>query len=153
MGVKFRYALEWGVHCVSTQWFFDSINKKACQDEAKYHVPISEATKKALFHPANVTPLDLSRLSLPMRRRHLMQLVRGAPEEPMSPSPSMDLTLRRIPRPPTTRPRVPEPPHFVWPLYSSLLISGLQCISFFRILRPQALSPSRSVRCVLMRTR
>jgi topoisomerase (DNA) II binding protein 1 len=35
-GIKYRYALEWGIHCVSIHWFFDSINLQVCADETRY---------------------------------------------------------------------------------------------------------------------
>jgi len=92
-GVKYRYAVEWGVHCVTTQWFFDSINKKACQDETKYFVPMSEAARSALLHPANITRMDISRLSPALRRTHLMKLT-GASDPISNLSASVHPTLR-----------------------------------------------------------
>lgn len=59
---------------MTTQWFFDSINKKACQDETKYLLPMTENARNALLHPANLTRLDISRLSPALRRSHLMKL-------------------------------------------------------------------------------
>lgn len=35
-GQKYECARKWNVHCVSIQWFFDSIEKSFCQDESMY---------------------------------------------------------------------------------------------------------------------
>jgi hypothetical protein len=75
-GIKYRYALEWGIHCVSIHWFFDSINLQVCADETRYFVPMSEATRQALFNPLSTSPRDLNRLSPALRKKHLMQLHR-----------------------------------------------------------------------------
>nr|XP_060637782.1 DNA topoisomerase 2-binding protein 1 [Anolis sagrei ordinatus]XP_060637783.1 DNA topoisomerase 2-binding protein 1 [Anolis sagrei ordinatus] len=37
-GQKYECARRWNVHCVSMQWFFDSIEKGFCQDESMYTV-------------------------------------------------------------------------------------------------------------------
>ncbi|XP_042331627.1 DNA topoisomerase 2-binding protein 1 isoform X2 [Sceloporus undulatus] len=37
-GQKYECARRWNVHCVSMQWFFDSIEKGFCQDESMYSV-------------------------------------------------------------------------------------------------------------------
>ncbi|XP_036615578.1 DNA topoisomerase 2-binding protein 1 isoform X2 [Trichosurus vulpecula] len=43
-GQKYECARRWNVHCVTIQWFFHSIEKGFCQDEAKYKTePRSEA--------------------------------------------------------------------------------------------------------------
>jgi hypothetical protein len=75
-GIKYRYALEWGIHCVSIHWFFDSINLQVCADETRYFLPMSEATRQALFNPLSTSPRDLNRLSPALRKKHLMQLHR-----------------------------------------------------------------------------
>jgi hypothetical protein len=75
-GIKYRYALEWGIHCVSIHWFFDSINLQVCADETRYFLPMSEATRQALFNPLATSARDLNRLSPALRKKHLMQLHR-----------------------------------------------------------------------------
>ncbi|XP_029796116.1 DNA topoisomerase 2-binding protein 1 isoform X2 [Suricata suricatta] len=35
-GQKYECAKKWNVHCVTTQWFFDSVDKGYCQDESMY---------------------------------------------------------------------------------------------------------------------
>ncbi|XP_007935164.1 DNA topoisomerase 2-binding protein 1 [Orycteropus afer afer] len=35
-GQKYECAKKWNVHCVTTQWFFDSVEKGFCQDESIY---------------------------------------------------------------------------------------------------------------------
>ncbi|XP_012622294.2 DNA topoisomerase 2-binding protein 1 [Microcebus murinus] len=35
-GQKYECAKRWNVHCVTTQWFFDSVDKGFCQDESIY---------------------------------------------------------------------------------------------------------------------
>lgn len=77
-GIKYRYAVEWGIHCISVDWFFDSINEQRCLDENNYILNMSEATKKALFSPAATSSRDLSRLSPALRKKHLMQLRVGS---------------------------------------------------------------------------
>ncbi|KAM4821343.1 DNA topoisomerase 2-binding protein 1 isoform 1-T1 [Thomomys bottae] len=37
-GQKYECARKWNVHCVTTQWFFDSVEKGFCQDESMYKV-------------------------------------------------------------------------------------------------------------------
>jgi len=75
-GIKYRYALEWGIHCVSVHWLFDSINNQVCGDETQYFLPMSEATRQALFNPLATTTRDFNRLSPALREKHLMQLHR-----------------------------------------------------------------------------
>ncbi|XP_023383248.1 DNA topoisomerase 2-binding protein 1 [Pteropus vampyrus] len=42
-GQKYECAKRWNVHCVTTQWFFDSVEKGFCQDESMYRTePILE---------------------------------------------------------------------------------------------------------------
>ncbi|XP_060104882.1 DNA topoisomerase 2-binding protein 1 [Heteronotia binoei] len=71
-GPKYECARRWNVHCVSIQWFFDSIEKGFCQDELMYTVdpgskqdsapststPTNEASK-----PDNRTLSDVSHIS------------------------------------------------------------------------------------------
>lgn len=70
-GIKYRYALEWGIHCVSVDWFFDSVNNQGRADESLYTLSMSEASRKALFSSSSTTSTDLSRLSPALRKRHL----------------------------------------------------------------------------------
>ena len=37
-GEKYEYAKRWNLHCVSTQWFFDSIQSGFCVDESDFYV-------------------------------------------------------------------------------------------------------------------
>ncbi|XP_078233485.1 DNA topoisomerase 2-binding protein 1 isoform X2 [Pogona vitticeps] len=37
-GQKYECARRWNVHCISMQWFFDSLEKGFCQDESMYSV-------------------------------------------------------------------------------------------------------------------
>ncbi len=37
-GPKYEFARKWKIHCVSSKWFFDSIEKNFCQDENLYRV-------------------------------------------------------------------------------------------------------------------
>ncbi|KFP76853.1 DNA topoisomerase 2-binding protein 1 [Apaloderma vittatum] len=53
-GQKYECAKKWNVHCVSLQWFSDSIEKGFCQDEAIYKV---EAGSK-LSNPSTSTPAN-----------------------------------------------------------------------------------------------
>jgi len=69
-GLKYTYALDWGVHCVQTNWFQDSIKKSACQDESLYYLP--EPSKRDLL--AMNTYQELNRLSPTLRRKHLTQI-------------------------------------------------------------------------------
>lgn len=73
-GIKYRYAMEWGIHCVSMDWFLESINRQGCVDESKYGLAMSEATKRALFHPLSTSTRDLVRLSPALRKKHLHQI-------------------------------------------------------------------------------
>jgi hypothetical protein len=68
-GIKYRYALEWGIFCVSMEWFFDSINFQVCADERHYFLPLDEETKDDVLSPTP-TPIDLKHLSPKLRRRH-----------------------------------------------------------------------------------
>lgn len=44
IGQKYECAKRWNVHCVTMQWFFDSVEKGFCQDESIYKAePRSEA--------------------------------------------------------------------------------------------------------------
>ncbi|XP_053455562.1 DNA topoisomerase 2-binding protein 1 isoform X1 [Nycticebus coucang] len=44
-GQKYECAKRWNVHCVTTQWFFDSVEKGFCQDESIYKTEPRPATK------------------------------------------------------------------------------------------------------------
>ncbi|XP_072009571.1 DNA topoisomerase 2-binding protein 1 [Engystomops pustulosus] len=44
-GQKYECARKWNVHCVSIQWFFDSIEKGFCQDESMYKMEPTLSTK------------------------------------------------------------------------------------------------------------
>ncbi|KAK2517129.1 Topbp1 [Columba guinea] len=54
-GQKYVCAKKWNVHCVSVQWFSDSIEKGFCQDEAMYKV---EAGSKPSNTPSTSTPTN-----------------------------------------------------------------------------------------------
>jgi len=83
-GIKYRYALEWGIHCVTTQWFFDSINAYRCMDERLYLVPMTDEKRDALFSPTSTSITDIARLSPALRRRHLHELQQPQPPLPQS---------------------------------------------------------------------
>jgi len=68
-GLKYTYALDWGIHCVRTSWFYDSIKKKICQDETSYYLP--EPTKRDLLSVNNYH--ELNRLSPTLRRKHIQK--------------------------------------------------------------------------------
>ncbi|XP_036917156.1 DNA topoisomerase 2-binding protein 1 isoform X3 [Sturnira hondurensis] len=44
-GQKYECAKRWNVHCVTTQWFFDSVEKGFCQDESIYKIEPRLETK------------------------------------------------------------------------------------------------------------
>uniref|UniRef100_A0A8C9AT20 DNA topoisomerase 2-binding protein 1 n=1 Tax=Prolemur simus TaxID=1328070 RepID=A0A8C9AT20_PROSS len=44
-GQKYECAKRWNVHCVTTQWFFDSVDKGFCQDESIYKTEPRPAAK------------------------------------------------------------------------------------------------------------
>ncbi|EHB11472.1 DNA topoisomerase 2-binding protein 1 [Heterocephalus glaber] len=52
-GQKYECAKRWNVHCVTTQWFFDSIEKGFCQDESIYK---AEPRPEAKTLPDTSTP-------------------------------------------------------------------------------------------------
>ncbi|XP_075443224.1 DNA topoisomerase 2-binding protein 1 isoform X3 [Ascaphus truei] len=52
-GQKYECAKKWNVHCVSIQWFFDSIERGFCQDEAMYK---TEPASTAKSIPNTSTP-------------------------------------------------------------------------------------------------
>ncbi|XP_064025913.1 DNA topoisomerase 2-binding protein 1 isoform X1 [Pogoniulus pusillus] len=52
-GQKYECAKRWNVHCVSVQWFSDSIEKGYCQDETMYRI---EAAAKQSNVPSTSTP-------------------------------------------------------------------------------------------------
>ncbi|XP_051818622.1 DNA topoisomerase 2-binding protein 1-like isoform X1 [Antechinus flavipes] len=52
-GQKYEYAKRWNVHCVTVEWFYHSIEKGFCQDEAKYKIEsISEAKSEPCISTA-----------------------------------------------------------------------------------------------------
>uniref|UniRef100_A0A8C0FK36 DNA topoisomerase II binding protein 1 n=1 Tax=Bubo bubo TaxID=30461 RepID=A0A8C0FK36_BUBBB len=54
-GQKYECAKKWNVHCVSVQWFSDSIEKGFCQDETIYKI---EAGSKLSNTPSTSTPTN-----------------------------------------------------------------------------------------------
>ncbi|XP_009954120.1 PREDICTED: DNA topoisomerase 2-binding protein 1 [Leptosomus discolor] len=54
-GQKYECAKKWNVHCVSVQWFSDSIEKGFCQDETIYKI---EAGSKLSSTPSTSTPTN-----------------------------------------------------------------------------------------------
>ncbi|KAM4705108.1 DNA topoisomerase 2-binding protein 1 [Rhinophrynus dorsalis] len=56
-GQKYECARKWNVHCVSIQWFFDSIERGFCQDEAMYK---TEPASTAKTMPDTSTPTGSS---------------------------------------------------------------------------------------------
>ncbi|NXK45234.1 TOPB1 protein, partial [Chauna torquata] len=52
-GQKYECAKKWNVHCVSVQWFSDSIERGFCQDETIYKI---EARSKLSNTPSTSTP-------------------------------------------------------------------------------------------------
>lgn len=52
-GQKYECAKKWNVHCVSVQWFSDSIEKGFCQDETMYKI---EGRSKSSNTPSTSTP-------------------------------------------------------------------------------------------------
>ena len=38
LGTKYRYAKQWGIHCVSVQWFHDSVDGGYSMPEGDYDV-------------------------------------------------------------------------------------------------------------------
>ncbi|NXU55166.1 TOPB1 protein, partial [Turnix velox] len=54
-GQKYECAKKWNVHCVSVQWFSDSIEKGFCQDETIYQM---EPASKPSSTPSTSTPTN-----------------------------------------------------------------------------------------------
>nr|AAP03894.2 Xmus101 [Xenopus laevis] len=52
-GQKYECARKWIVHCISVQWFFDSIEKGFCQDETMYKIEPASTIKSV---PDTSTP-------------------------------------------------------------------------------------------------
>ncbi|KAM6223874.1 DNA topoisomerase 2-binding protein 1 [Rhynchocyon petersi] len=52
-GQKYECAKRWNVHCVTTQWFYDSIEKGYCQDESMYK---TESRPQTVSMPDTSTP-------------------------------------------------------------------------------------------------
>ena len=38
LGAKYKFAQQWQVHCVSSQWLYDSAERGYCQSETSYSV-------------------------------------------------------------------------------------------------------------------
>lgn len=38
LGAKYKFAQQWQIHCVSTQWLYDSVERGYCQSEEPYSV-------------------------------------------------------------------------------------------------------------------
>lgn len=53
IGQKYECAKRWNVHCVTTKWFFDSVDKGFCQDESIYK---TEPRPEAKIMPDTSTP-------------------------------------------------------------------------------------------------
>jgi len=68
-GLKYTYALDWGIHCVRTTWFYETIKKRTCQDETLHYLP--EPTKRDLLSVNNYH--ELNRLSPTLRRKHIQK--------------------------------------------------------------------------------
>ncbi|NXD77020.1 TOPB1 protein, partial [Halcyon senegalensis] len=70
-GQKYECAKKWNVHCVSVQWFSDSIEKGYCQDEtiykieagAKQSMPSTSTPMNHVSKPNNHTLSDVSHIS------------------------------------------------------------------------------------------
>ncbi|KAM4688611.1 DNA topoisomerase 2-binding protein 1 [Discoglossus pictus] len=71
-GQKYECAKKWNVHCISIQWFFDSIEKGFCQDEAMYKMepastvktmPETSTPTRCTSKPENRTLSDVSNIS------------------------------------------------------------------------------------------
>jgi hypothetical protein len=67
------YAMEWGIYCVSLEWFLESINYQGCVDETRYFLPIDDEAKQKLLTPSIK---DINRLTPTLRRRYLAQFRR-----------------------------------------------------------------------------
>jgi hypothetical protein len=44
--------MEWGIYCVSLEWFLESINYQGCVDETRYFLPIDDEAKQKLLTPS-----------------------------------------------------------------------------------------------------
>jgi len=71
-GLKYHYAIQWGIHCVSPEWLFDSINEQCCKDERLYLLPI--VSRRPIFSPRSRG--DLGRMSPKLRNNHVSQIKR-----------------------------------------------------------------------------
>jgi hypothetical protein len=65
--------MEWGIYCVSLEWFLESINYQGCVDETRYFLPIDDEAKQKLLTPSIK---DINRLTPTLRRRYLAQFRR-----------------------------------------------------------------------------
>ncbi|XP_044534834.1 DNA topoisomerase 2-binding protein 1-like [Gracilinanus agilis] len=48
-GEKYEYAKRWNIHCVALEWFYHSIEKGFCQDEAMYRTELLSETNSELY--------------------------------------------------------------------------------------------------------
>jgi len=71
-GLKYHYAIQWGIHCVSPDWLFDSINEQCCKDEKSYLLPV--VSRRPTFSPRSRG--DLGRMSPKLRSNHVSQIKR-----------------------------------------------------------------------------
>ncbi|KAM8967060.1 DNA topoisomerase 2-binding protein 1 [Pelodytes ibericus] len=71
-GQKYECARKWNVHCVTIQWFFDSIERGFCQDETMYKAESSSGTHtmpetstptRCISKPDNRALSDVSNIS------------------------------------------------------------------------------------------
>ncbi|XP_075683232.1 DNA topoisomerase 2-binding protein 1 [Rhinoderma darwinii] len=63
-GQKYECARKWNVHCVSIQWFFDSIERGFCQDESMYKMePVLSAMPETSTPTNSTNKLDNRTLS------------------------------------------------------------------------------------------
>ncbi|KAM4028939.1 DNA topoisomerase 2-binding protein 1 isoform 4-T4 [Anomaloglossus baeobatrachus] len=64
-GQKYECARKWNVHCVSIQWFFDSIERGFCQDESMYKMDpvISSKTMPETSTPTSTNKMENRALS------------------------------------------------------------------------------------------
>eukprot|EP01120_Amphizonella_sp_Union-15-10_P012302 TRINITY_DN5438_c1_g1_i1.p1 TRINITY_DN5438_c1_g1~~TRINITY_DN5438_c1_g1_i1.p1 ORF type:complete len:420 (-),score=53.74 TRINITY_DN5438_c1_g1_i1:161-1420(-) len=72
-GLKYRYALEWGVHCITLPWLFESINSYKCADEILFLLPLGPQRKRIM----NLPGVNARETGSPqLRRKHLMTFKR-----------------------------------------------------------------------------
>lgn len=78
-GLKYDYAIDWGLHCVTLNWFFDSIKSGICEEEKNYYLPMRDILRQRDL--VNYSPNDLSRLPVHLRTQHLARrrILGGSP--------------------------------------------------------------------------